>query len=158
MTALATDRDTRAKDAGLLGYPVAATTTIWKGSLVCVSDTGFLVPAADTAAFRCVGVADETVANTGADGAKTCRVRSGKAFLFGATSITQAMVGDTMFAVDDQTFDETSTNGVPVGRLVQFVSTTSGYIFIPDGGLRKAGVADATYSANETAILNDVLT
>lgn len=160
MTALATDRDTAAKDAGLLGYLVQTNVVIWKGSLVAVSADGFLIPAADTTAIRVVGVADETVNNNpGAAGAKKCRVRSGKAFLFAATSITQAMLGDLMHVVDDQTFDEaTGTNGVPAGRLVQFISTTSGYIFIPDGGLRVAGISDVTYSANEQAMLADLLT
>lgn len=159
MTALATDRDTRAKDAGLIGYPVATNTVIWKGGLVMVNDAGYLIPAADAANGRVVGVADETCNNNpGADGAKKCRVRSGKTFLFNATSITQAMVGDAMYVVDDNTFDDAvGTNAVKCGRLTQFVDTTHGWIFIPDGALRKAGVSDGTYSANEQAMLDDTI-
>lgn len=152
---LTADRQTRSKKGDLMVYPVNALSQIYKGAIVCVDDDGFLVPGADTAAFRVVGVADENVLGGAADGDVSCRVRSGEKYRFVATSITQAMVGDAMFVSDDQTFDETSTNGVVVGRLVEFISTTEGWVFIPKGGCRKAGVADATYSANEQAFLND---
>src|SRR3990172_5752227 len=159
MTALAADRQTQSRHTGLQKYPVEAGEVIYKGAMVSVDDDGYLMPAQDTAAHRVVGVADEKVDNTGgADGAKDCRVVSGRAFRFAASSITQAMLGDLMHVVDDQTFDEgAGTNGVPCGRLVEFISTTEGWVYIPSGGVRKAGIADATYSANETAMLNDQL-
>ena len=158
MTALAADRQTQARHAGMQKYPVEAGETIYKGALVTIDNDGYLMPAQDTAAHRVVGVADENVDNSdGSDGDLDCRVVSGRAFLFVASSITQAMLGDVMFVVDDQTFDETVTNDVPCGRLVEFVSTTSGYIFIPNGGLRKAGATDSTWSSNEQAMLDDTL-
>lgn len=158
MTVLSADRQTQARHAGMQKYPVEAGETIYKGALVSIDDDGYLMPASDTAAHRVVGVADENVDNSGgADGALDCRVVSGRAFLFAASSITQAMLGDVMFVVDDQTFDETVTNGVPCGRLVEFVSTTLGWIFIPSGGLRKAGVTDSTWSSNEQAMLDDTI-
>jgi hypothetical protein len=161
MTALAADRNTQSKESGIQMYPVLNDTEIFKGALVAVDDTGFLVPADDAAAFRVVGVSTEHVLSpsTDTDGDKKCRVQSGRSYLFAATSITQAMVGDVMFVVDDQTFDDVAgTNGVPCGRLVEYVSTTSGYVFIPNGGLRKAGIAETTWSANDVAIVNDTLT
>ena len=156
---LTADRQTRSKKGDLMVYPVNALSQIYKGAIVCVDDDGFLVPGADTAAFRVVGVADENVLGGAADGDTSCRVRSGEKYRFAATSITQAMVGDAMFVVDDQTFDDAAgaTNDVPAGRLVEFISATEGWIFIPKGGCRKASIADATYSANETAILNDLI-
>lgn len=160
MTALAKDRETLSKDGQLRGYKVKANNTIYKGALVALGDDGYAIPATDTANLRIVGVAHEKVISpaTDADGDKMIRVQSGKSFHFNATSITIAMLGDVMFVVDDNTVDETVTNGVPVGRLVEFIDTTHGYVYIPEGGCRKAGVADATYSANETAILNDTIT
>lgn len=161
MAALTEARDTQQKEGGIQGYPVLNDTTIFKGSLVAVDDNGFAIPATDTAALRVVGVADETVVSpsTDSDGDKTVRVVSGRAFLFNATSITQAMVGDPMFVVDDNTFDDSAgaTNDVPCGRLVQYVSATSGWIFIANGGLRKAGIADTTWDANDVALLNDIV-
>lgn len=159
MAALTADRQTPSKDAELKGFPVGVD-IIYKGALVAVDDNGYLLAAADAAGYRVVGVAEENVDNSGGSaGDKECRVRSGRAFKFNATSITQAMVGDLMHVVDDQTFDEAAgTNGVPCGRLVEYVSATEGWIYIPVGGLRKAGIAAATYDATEAAMLNDLLT
>ena len=158
MVALAADRNTQSREGHLKRYPVAASTTIYKGSMVTLSDAGFAKPAADLANERVVGVADEKVDNSaGAAGALNVRVISGRAFRFAASSITQAMLGDPMFVVDDQTFDDAAgaTNDVPCGRLVEFVSTTDGWIFIMAGGLRKAAVAGVTYTATEQGMLND---
>lgn len=160
MTALAAAANRLSKEDNIFGYPVLTNTVIYKGAIVVVDDNGFAIPATDTANLRVVGVADDTVNNNpGASGAKWVRVTSGRAFLFAATSITQAMVGDPMFVVDDNTVDDAagSTNEVPVGRLVEFVSTTSGYVYIPNGPRMKARVPDATYSANEQAVLEDVV-
>lgn len=160
MAALAADRQTASKSGELRGYPVAASTTIYKGSLVALSDAGYAVAASDAANLRVVGVAFEKVDNSaGAAADKTVRVQAGRSFEFAATSITQAMLGDVMFVVDDQTFDDAAgaTNEVPCGRLVEFVSTIKGWIYIPSGGCRKAGLSDATYGANEQAMLDDTI-
>ena len=160
MAALTANRNTESKLGDLMIYPVEAGEHIYKGAIVSIDDDGYLMPGADTASHRCVGVADEEVDNTGgADGDLNCRVVSGRKFRFAATSITQAMLGDAMFIVDDQTFDDAAgaTNDVPCGRLVEFISTTEGWIFIPKGGCRKASIADGAYSANEQAILNDLI-
>jgi len=158
MAALTVDRNTQSREANLKEYPVAAS-KIFKGSIVALNDAGFAKAAADAANDRVIGVADEFVDNSaGAAGDKKIRVVSGRAFKFAATAITQALVGDVMYVVDDQTFDDAKgTNGVPCGRLIDFVSTTEGWIYIPSGGLRKAGIADVTFSANEVAMLDDTL-
>ena len=160
MTAAAADRGTDSREAKLKTYPVKAATKIYKGTLVAIDTAaGYVTPAADSATRRVVGVADEQADNTsGASGDKKVRVRSGEAFRFTATSITQAMVGQVMYVVDDSTFDDTSgTNGVPCGRLVEFISTTEGWIFIPNGALMAPRIADGTYSANEQNALNDLV-
>ena len=76
-----------------------------------------------------MGVAYENVLGT-TQGALNCRVHTEGVFKFAATSITQAMVGRFMYLVDDATMDDTSTNRICVGRLVEFVSTTSGWVDI----------------------------
>jgi hypothetical protein len=139
MAALTADRDTLiiAKPS-LKGYPVLNDTTIFKGGIVAVDATGFLIPATDTAGIRVVGVADEQIVSpsTDADGDKMCRVRSGEIYDFAASSITQAMLGSIMYVVDDQTFDDAAgpTNDIAVGVLIEFISTTRGKVFIPTGG------------------------
>ncbi len=136
MAALATDRITTWQDPDLQSYPIAASTKIYQGSIVMVNSSGFLVPAADAAGGKVVGVAEKTVDNSaGSNGDLRVNVRRG-VFLLDATSITQAMVGTVMYVVDDHTFDDaTGTNSIKAGRLVDFVSTTSGWILIEPTGV-----------------------
>ena len=157
MTALAADRQTTEKSASLKSYPVAAV-VIYKGAMVCLNAAGYLTPAANTAGLSpVVGVADEKVDNsTGAAGAKNCRVLSGKAFKFAATSITQAMLGSMMYVVDDQTIDDTTTNGIPAGLLIEYVSVTEGWVLIePDTAVSKAYRTIATKTDNYTVTPED---
>jgi hypothetical protein len=131
MTALTKDRATSYREGIEMDYPVATNTKIYAGSLVCVNGNGFAVPGADTAGHKFMGVALEQVDNNpGADGAKSLRVRRSGVFEFDAASITQAMVGDPMYAVDDHTFDDAGgpTNDIKVGILVKYVSATRGWI------------------------------
>jgi len=131
MAALAADRDTHRKEIGLFNYPVAASTTIYKGGMVALDTDGFLVPASDTADLIVVGWAAEYVDNSGgSDGDEDCEVREGIA-RFAATSITAAMRGTLMYVVDDQTFDETDPgNSVVAGILVGYEDTDDGWLQI----------------------------
>ncbi len=135
-TALSADRNTQSRAAYEKKYGVAATTQIYKGSMVCLDATGFLIPASDSSGISAVvGVADENVLGT-TDGAIDCRVVSGRAFLFVATSITDAMHGTVMYVEDDQTVDDLAgvTNAIAAGFLLERVSNTSAWVFIPHGG------------------------
>jgi len=129
--ALSASAEIPRKEAGLQSYPVGDAETIYKGALVCLDTPGYLVPAADTAGLRFAGVAYEKIDNSaGADGAKSCRVYTEGTFKITATSITQAMVGAIMYVASDAAFDDASTNFIPCGVLVEYVSTTSGWIQI----------------------------
>jgi hypothetical protein len=133
MSGLTRDRATSYREGIEVEYPVAASTRIYAGSLVCVNAAGYAVPAADTSGYRFAGVAMEQVDNSaGADGATQVRVRRAGVFEFDAASITQAMVGEAMYAVDDHTFDDAAgpDNDVRVGTLVKYVAATQGWIDI----------------------------
>lgn len=132
MTALAADKNWISKDGKLRSFPVATATTIYKGSMVCINSSGYLVPAADTSGYSNVmGIADEQVVNAGANGAKNCRVVRGRLVLMTAVSITQGMVGDVMYVVDDATVDDVAgvSNGIRAGVLEAYVSSTSGWVY-----------------------------
>ena len=131
MAALTADKQLQVKNISLKSYPVAAV-VIYKGAMVCLNAAGYLTPAADTGGLSyVVGIADEKVDNSaGAAGDKNCRVLSGRAAKAVASSITQAMLGTMMYVVDDATIDDTSTNMIPAGILVEYVSATSGWIYI----------------------------
>ncbi len=133
MSALTRDRATSYREGIEVEFPVAAATKIYAGSMVCVNAGGYAVPAADTSGLRFAGVAMEQVDNTaGANGTSLIRLRRAGVFEFNAANLTQAKVGDAMYATDDQSFADTSgvTNHIKVGVLVKYVSTTQGWIDI----------------------------
>jgi hypothetical protein len=128
MGVLTADRVTAVKDPGLQSFLVG-TDIIYKGSLVTIDATGYALAGQDASGHKLGGVAVENVDNSaGSPGAASVRLWTEGVFLFAATSITQAMVGKMMYVVDDQTFDDDSTNKVPAGILVEYVSATSGWI------------------------------
>jgi hypothetical protein len=133
MSALTRDRATSYREGIEVEFPVAAATKIYAGSMVCVNAGGYAAPAADTSGYRFAGVAMEQTDNSsGANGAETVRLRRTGVFEFDGAALTQAMVGDAMYAVDDQTFANTTgvTNHIKVGTLSKYVSTTKGWIDI----------------------------
>jgi len=129
---LAADRETARKEGGLKNYPLG-TDIIYKGGMVGINAAGYLMamPAAASAiGYKFAGVAAEKVDNS-AGATKYANVYTEGVFLFPATSITQAMVGQMMYLVDDNTFDDVPTTVcIPVGILVEYVSSTSGWIKI----------------------------
>ncbi len=135
MTALSADRATEYREGLILDFPVKETTKIYAGSVVCIENSsGYAVPAANTSGLQFVGVAEAQADNSsGSNGDIKVTVRRKGVFRFAASSINQAVVGDIMYAIDDQTFDETGSNGVVVGRLVKYVSATEGWIDIEEG-------------------------
>lgn len=157
--ALSADRITQRKVPGLKSFPVKDATKIYAGGIVAIQTDGHAVPASDASALKVVGVAKKTVDNSsGADGDLWVEVEQG-IFLLKATSITQAMVGKMMYVVDDETFDDAmGTNGVKAGKLVEYVSTTSGWILITDpmGVGCVVADADATYGQPEADLINNL--
>lgn len=113
-------------------YAMAPSTTIPKGALVGIlASTGLAVNAVAGTSITApiVGVAAETVTTSAAGG--FIEVEYDADWLFAASSIAQVSVGLPMLVVDNNTVDETSTGSAVVGRLVEFVSTTQGWVHIP---------------------------
>jgi hypothetical protein len=123
MPALQQPYEAHEREGLIVAYPVKANARIWKGALVCVDNTGFLVPASDTANLRFVGVAFESVDNTGgASGAKRCRVVKRGTFVYNRIgSFTQADIGTTARAITDNEVAKTSTNNIVVGTVVELL-------------------------------------
>jgi hypothetical protein len=121
MPALSQPYETHEREGLIVAYPVKANARIWKGALVCIDSTGYLVPASDTANLRFVGVAFESVDNTGgANGAKRCRVVKRGTFIYNRIgNFTQADIGTTARAVTDNEVAKTSTNNIVVGTVVE---------------------------------------
>ncbi len=123
MPALTQPYETHEREGLIIAYPVKANAKIWKGALVCIDSTGFLVPAADAAGLRFVGVAFESVDNAGgANGAKRCRVVKRGSFVYNRSgSYAQADVGATVRAISDNEVAKTSTNNIIVGTVVELL-------------------------------------
>lgn len=158
MPAATAERNTDRKDFGYKAYPVMTNVRIFKGTLVAINASGFAVPATNAANQRVVGVADSGANNNpGASGALQVVVREGL-YRLAASSITQAMVGQMMYVVDDQTFDDViGAAAIKAGRLVEFISVTEGWIHVKEQSIGAVTAnAGGTYTAAEQALINEI--
>jgi len=111
-------------------YLMTASTTCYAGGMVAIVAAGTAEPAAAASGTKqVVGVAAATVTSA-SSGSYYVECLEGE-FNFTASSIAQTNVGDQLWTVDDQTVDETRPTNMPsAGRLVEFVSSTEGWIRI----------------------------
>ncbi len=126
--ALSADRITKSKGAlRKQRYPVAASTTIYAGGLVCLNSSGYAIPAANTAGLSdVVGVACAKADNSGgSNGTIDVIVEYGGAFLINVgAGITQADVGRSAYVTDDETVtdDDAATNDIYVGQILEYLN------------------------------------
>lgn len=110
--------------------------SIFEGALVAINAAGYAVNAGDDANAVVVGIADESVDNSGgAAGDKSIKVRRSGVFTFvAAWSAAQADVNTLVYAVDNQSVDlvGTTTNDVLVGRVVEVISSSKVRVDIRD--------------------------
>ncbi|GAB1388987.1 hypothetical protein MASR1M6_11680 [Rubrivivax sp.] len=111
MAALTADRLTPRRDGKRVSLPVAASTRLFAGSLVCLNATGYATKGAISTTLKAVGVAVEAADNSGgANGAINVEVERGT-WRFGNSSggdlIALADVGSVCYVVDDQTVAKT---------------------------------------------------
>ena len=123
MAALTSARDTIeiANGGKTLALPVKGRTTIYQGAIVALDANGYAIPGKKAAGLTAAGRAEETVENTGADGAVLIRVTRG-VFVFANTAttsnkITAAHVLKPCYMEDDQTVTALAT-GASVAGLV----------------------------------------
>ena len=74
-----------ANGAKVIAVPVKGGTTIYQGALVALDASGYAIPGKKAESLTAVGRAEETVANTGADGELVIRVARG-VFVFDNTA------------------------------------------------------------------------
>ena len=122
MAALTAARDTSEISNGArhLILPVKGSTTIYQGALVALDASGYAVPGSKAATLTAAGRAEETVANTGADGEVSIRVARGVFVFDNATDagkLTAAHVLKPCYIADDQPVTATA-DGASVAGLV----------------------------------------
>ena len=112
MTALTQDRNTLRRNGDQIEPPVAASTKIYGGSIVCINASGYAVPGATSTTLKAAGVAEDRADNS-AGIAGDIRVRLSKGphkfnNSTAADAITLADIGADCYIVDDQTVAKTS--------------------------------------------------
>lgn len=153
--------DTPELSRDIVSLPIAASTTIYAGTLVAVDSNGRAVPASDTAGLRVIGRAEEEKTCGVSAGSESVLVKRG-IFRF-ANSATDAVdandLGKDAFVEDDATVCETgATHKVKAGRIVQ---VDSDGVWIDTGHASRVPSADTltalTFSATVTAAEADAL-
>lgn len=119
MSALTANRDTaQLDDAPIpteLALPVAASTHLYAGALVCSNSSGYATKGATSTTLKAVGVAKAEVDNSsGSNGDKTVIAKRG-AFYFdmgaSADALTIADRFATVYMSDDHTVNKTDATG-----------------------------------------------
>lgn len=128
MTALNADCVTPRRDGFQYPRQVAANEVIFVGALVCLSVTGYLVPASADITLKADGVAIEPANNTGGlDGAMMVTVEKRPSRLsnsLNADLITIANIGANCYVVDDATVGLTNGGGTrPIAGLIAGVDS-----------------------------------
>lgn len=125
MGALTTERSTNeiANGARSIVLPVKGSTTIYQGAIVAVDASGYAIPGKKATGLKAAGRAEETVVNTGADGALTIRVTRG-VFVYSntdtaANKITGADILGPCYIEDDQTVTKLATGASIAGTVVR---------------------------------------
>ena len=124
MAALTAARDTTEISNGAPHriLPAQGSTTIYQGALVALDASGYAVPGSKAATLTAAGRAEETVANTGADGAASIRVARG-VFVFDNAAdsgkLTAVHVLKPCYIADDQTVTATAEGASVAGLVIR---------------------------------------
>jgi len=129
MTAAVADRNAGRKEGELVLGGIAASTTIYKGTLVGYDASGYLEPK-DASGNTYAGVAYESGVGTTVAGVTKIRVERKGAFEFVLANAAITHLGDELYVTDDQTLATSGTT--KVGRAVEYLN--SGKIYIDIGG------------------------
>lgn len=127
--------DTVEAQGAVLEIGVAASTTIYAGTLVAVNASGYAVPASASSELTILGRAEATVINTvaagfGSAGALSVRIREGKFWLTCAGAGISS-VGRMAYVVDDQTVALTDGSGArpAAGMIVAYDADASSHTY-----------------------------
>lgn len=121
--------------------PVAASTTLYEGTIVCADTSGYAAVGADTASFAVLGICTKQVDNSsGSNGDLTAIVERGQLERIATAVLVQADVGKNAVIADDQTVTDAAaaTNDIAVGVIERF---ETGYAWVRVGVFADAGNA-----------------
>jgi len=128
VSAATANRNTRTRPGEREIIPVAASTTIYSGTMVCKNASGYAVPAADSPGLEFAGLAVDAADNSsGSAGDVNVTVEKAPLVCWAHSGIVQADEGKEIFAADDQTVQEAGGH-VFVGRIAEYVSATEVWV------------------------------
>lgn len=137
-------------DQELRSFKVAAAKKIFKGSFVGLDSNGFAQPLIAGNSFA--GLSFEEVDNAvGADGDKSVRLYTVGDFVLTVTGVTQAKVGDAVFAADDGTATLTGASNSFIGHVEDFSGSGSAIVRLATQPDPAATIADPTGGATVDA-------
>lgn len=130
MAALTADvaRTRRTGDVQLYTRKTGA--TIYSGALVCINSDGLLVPAADTAGLKFVGVSLQSADDDNNPTGFVAVQRVGEYLITPSTTLLASTLQTSAYAVDDQTVATTSTNSILVGTITEIDSDGNAWVKI----------------------------
>ena len=160
MAASTADRNAQVKSTGRhISIGVLTGTTIYTGTIVCVTAAGWAVPGADTAGLKTVGIALEQVVNAGASGAEVVTVEKGVAALNGgSTPPLQADIGRVVYVSTDNEVEKAGavSNDVEAGILDSIVGSQYWVSVLDQVEITTATVPDG--SITEAKLATDAVT
>lgn len=128
MAALTANRNTVERDGKTLSLPVAASTKIYQGAIVCLNSSGLAVPASTATTLKAIGRAEELADNSaGLASAISVKVVRGVFRYVNGESITLANVNETAYLTDDQTVCLTGT-GKSVAGIIRDVDASGVWV------------------------------
>lgn len=155
MAAATKDRDSRVKASARRKrtYDVAASTTIYKGTMVVVNASGYAIPATAASGRRPVGIATEKVDNSsGANGDKIVEVETG-VHRMANDDLVQADEGLPCYLQDDQTVGKLATDsGAPAGILDEIDPDDSNFAYVYFSGAEPAADDVSAEDVENTAL------
>lgn len=130
MTALAANRNTVERANAIFSFPIAASTKIYQGSIVCLNSSGLAVPGSTATTLKVVGRAEHLIDNSaGLASALQVDVKRGCFRFANGESITLANVGATAYITDDQTVCTTAT-GKSIAGIIRDVDADGVWVEI----------------------------
>lgn len=135
MTVLAAEtarKRRRIEDMESERFPMAAV-KIWKGAIVALNTSGYVTNGADTASFRTIGIAAETLDNSaGAAGDKSIVVEWNHWELLDSTAVAATDEGAEATISDNNvvTTAATTTNDINVGEIMKYDGSNKVWVAI----------------------------
>lgn len=131
MPVLTEPYEVKYRPGALVAYPVAGNTTLYKGAMIGLNSAGYAVPMNHaTSSLKFVGIAEETITNTGSNGEAWVRVvKVGSGVYQAPPLVGQADIGKDVYAVTDnevQVITTGLTNVYVVGTAIALEATARG--------------------------------